>query len=111
MKLSSHLCLLTDGSLGRFPTADIGPDGSVVSLRLHDVLEEEAGMVFVGGIMVGSASRLPREIEVRGAADLQDKLRGHGVGVGCGDIGVLTGINLLTLEGKAHLSPIVGLLR
>ena len=110
MKLCSHLCLLTDGTLGRFPTADIDAHGRIASLTLHEVLEEEAGMVFIGGIMVSNAHGLPRETTVSGADDLRNKLKGHEVSAGSDDIGVLTGINLLSLEGKGRLSPIVGML-
>ena len=111
MKLSAHLCLLTDGTLGRYPTVETDASGKVVSLTLHDVLEEEAGMVFVGGIMVCDASKLPGHLAVQGAEDFAENFKGHEVTIGCDDIGVLTGINLLTLEGTAQLSPVVGLLR
>ncbi len=100
MILCSHLCLLTDGSCGRFPVAHIGPDGKIVKFELcPDGPEEIGGMIFKGGVMVCG---LPDDfcgLSSSSREDFVKKLSGFGLAEGGGVVSVLVGGDLSTLTG------------
>lgn len=100
MILSSHLCLLTDGSFGRFPVARVGADFSVESLELcPDGPVEIGGMVFRGGIMVCGLPDGAASLQVSGREDFARMMRPYPVSVGSGPVAILYGCDLNTFSG------------
>lgn len=100
MILSSHLCLLTDGSLGRFPVARLGEGSVVEGLELRpDGPEETGGMVFRGGVMVCGLPAGVTSVACSGREDFARRLAGYGVAVGRGPVAVLTGCDLGSFAG------------
>ena len=100
MIISSHLCLLTDGSFGRFPMARLGKGGVVESLDLcPDGPEEVGGMVFRGGIMVCGLPADFRSEVFEGKNDFSARMRQYAVRPGGGTVSVLCGGDLTTLRG------------
>lgn len=100
MILSSHLCLLTDGELGRFPVARIGCGSSIESLELcPDGPEEIGGMVFRGGVMVCGLPSDAVSFNFLNRDDFAEKMRPYAVAVGAGPVAVLSGGDLNTFSG------------
>lgn len=100
MILSSHLCLLTDGSFGRFPVARIGAGGTVESLDLcPDGPDEIGGMVFRGGIMVCGLPDRVMPFQVTDREDFVMKMRQYPVTVGTGPVAILHGCDLNSFSG------------
>lgn len=100
MILSSHLCLLTDGSFGHFPVARVGAGGVLESLELCPGGPVEiGGMVFKGGIMVcGLPSGVP-SLTFAGRDDFAKRMRPYAAAVAKGPVAVLTGCDLNTFSG------------
>lgn len=100
MILCSHLCLLTNGSWGRFPVAHIGPDGKITKFGLcPDGPEEIGGMIFKGGVMVCGLPDDFYGMSSSGREDFARKLSGFGLREGDGVVAVLVGGDLSTLTG------------
>ncbi len=100
MIICCHLCLLTDGSWGRFPIAELDEGGVIRSLRLcPDGPEEIGGMTFVGGVMLCGVADNVSDAEVKGRADFASQFGGNGVGVGRGPVCVMRGADLNTFCG------------
>lgn len=100
MILSSHLCLLTDGSWGRFPVVRVDSRGVVESLELcPDGPEEIGGMIFRCGVMVCG---LPADF-VGLASSGRDFFAEHvgrfAVAPGRGPVAILEGGDLSSLVG------------
>lgn len=101
MILSSHLCLLTDGSLGRFPVARVGLGSVLESLELFpDGPEEIGGMVFRGGVMVCGLPDGVASLTFSGRADFAERMKPYAAAVGAGPVAVLTGCDLNTFVGS-----------
>lgn len=100
MILCSHLCLLTNGSLGRFPVAHIGADGAITNFELFpDGPEEIGGMIFKGGVMVCGLPDDFHGLTSSGREDFLNKLSDFGLTEGGGRVSVLVGGDLSTLTG------------
>lgn len=101
MILCSHLCLLTDGSWGRFPVAWVGGDGRVDRLLLcPSGLQELEGMVFAGGVMLCGVPAGVVPFVSSGRDDFARRMSRFGVGVGRGEVCVVRGGDLRTLCGE-----------
>lgn len=100
MIICCHLCLLTDGTWGRFPIAEVDDGGAVRSLRLcPEGPEEIGGMTFVGGVMLCGVDDNVLGAEVRSRSDFARLFRDNGVGVGRGPVCVMRGVDLNTFCG------------
>lgn len=100
MILSSHLCLLTDGQIGRFPVVRTGEGLVVTRLDLNpDGPEEIGGMVFRGGVMVCGLPEGVSVVQSSGREDFVRQMRQYAVAVGAGPVAVLTGCDLNTFSG------------
>lgn len=100
MILSSHLCLLTDGSFGRFPVVRVGAGSTVESLDLcPDGPDEIGGMVFRGGIMVCGLPDSAASFRFSGREDFARMMRPYPVSVGAGPVAILYGCDLNTFSG------------
>lgn len=100
MILSSHLCLLTDGLLGRFPVAKVGSGAILETLELFpDGPEEIGGMVFRGGVMVCGLPDGVNALQFEGRDDFATRMRPYAAAVGAGPVAILYGCDLNTFSG------------
>ena len=102
MIISSHLCLLTDGSFAHFPIAEVDDvTGVVVSLRLcPEGLEEIGGMTFVGGVMLCGVPSNVSGVTCSGRDDFARQMAAYGVMPGHGPVCVMRGADLNTFCGS-----------
>ncbi len=101
MIISSHLCLLTDGSFAHFPIAEIDEHGVVVSLRLcPEGLEEIGGMTFVGGVMLCGVPSNVSGVTCSCRDDFARQMAAYGVHPGHGPVCIMRGADLNTFCGS-----------
>lgn len=101
MILCSHLCLLTDGSWGRFPVVWVGGGGRVERLRLCPSGPVElAGMIFASGVMLCGVPAGFAPFVSTGRGDFARQMSRFGVGEGRGEVCVVRGGDLNTLRGE-----------
>lgn len=101
MIISSHLCLLTDGSFAHFPVAEVDESGTIVSLRLcPEWLDEIGGMTFVGGVMLCGVPSDVSGVTCSSREDFASQMAAYGVQEGRGPVCVMRGADLNTFCGS-----------
>lgn len=100
MIISCHLCLLTDGSYGRFPVAEVDDEGRVKSLTLNpDGPQEIGGMIFVGGVMLCGVPDDVVSLSATSRHDFVNQMKAYGVAVGRKPVSVMRGADLNSFRG------------
>ena len=101
MIISSHLCLLTDGLLGRFPVVRTNGAGEIISFDILDGdFEEIGGMIFRGGVMVCGVPGDFVGITAVGKEDFVRQLSPFALCEHAANIAVLSGGDLQSLSGS-----------
>lgn len=101
MIISSHLCLLTDGSYGHFPLVVLNDNGLITSLRLFpDGLPEVGGMRFVPGILLANVPANIHGVSSSSRLDFARQMSPFALAIGRSHLCAMQGVDLNSFRGS-----------
>ncbi len=101
MIISSHLCLLTDGSYGHFPLVELDSNGVITSLRLFpDGLPEVGGMRFVQGVLLANVPDNVSSVTSSSRHDFARQMSPFALAIGRSHLCAMHGVDLNSFHGS-----------